>query len=368
LKKVKVLIDIYYFKAAVSGIRSYISELKESSDDHGSEQIQYIFSHDIEKLSYNKTYLNSSNRLIRWIFQLKYLVYKQVILPIKLLIIKPDYLICPDYISPIISFKTKKITVLHDSLFWDYPKNYSLIWRKYFIKLINLGIGKNTQIITTSKYSRNNLIRVIKSTNNIKYVYQTYNFLKTNDINLNTPKKYILHIGSFEKRKDLITLVKAFNKIQDKELKLILPGAQVLNGNDKIIKEIKKNILKNNLTEKIILPGFISKEEARAYYKNASIYVFPSRDEGFGIPILEALSFSIPTICSDISVFKEIGGDSVQYFKVGDPNSLAENIELLLDSKELRNKLIKKGKKRLEEFSRKNFIKGFEEIILNEKK
>ena len=367
MKKVKVLIDIYYFKAAVSGIRSYISELKESSDDHGSKQIQYVFSHDIEKLSYNKTYLNSSNKLIRWIFQLNYLFYKQVILPIKLLIVKPDYLICPDYISPIISFKTKKITVLHDSLFWDYPQNYSSIWRKYFIKLIDLGISKDTQIITTSKYSRDNLVRVINN-NNIKYVYQTFNFLRTNDINLKTPKKYILHIGSFEKRKDLITLVKAFNKIQDKQLKLILPGAQVLNGNDKIIKEIKKYILKNNLTEKIILPGFISKEEVRAYYKNASIYVFPSRDEGFGIPVLEALSFSIPTICSDIPVFKEIGEDSVRYFKVGDINSLTENIELLLNSQDLRNQLIKKGKIRLKKFSRKNFIKGFEEIILDETK
>ena len=85
MKKVKVLIDIYYFKAAVSGIRSYISELKESSDDHGSKQIQYVFSHDIEKLSYNKTYLNSSNKLIRWTFQLNYLFYKQVILPIILM-------------------------------------------------------------------------------------------------------------------------------------------------------------------------------------------------------------------------------------------------------------------------------------------
>ena len=366
MKKVKVLIDLYYYKAAVSGIRSYIRELKESSEDHGSKQIQYIFSHEIKKLSYNKTYLNSRNRFIRWVFQLNYLVYKQIVLPIKLLIIKPDYLICSDYVAPIISFNTKKITVIHDSLFWDYPENYSLLWRRYFISLIYLGIDRKTQIITTSHYSKNNLIKILKKTNKINHVYQTFRFFKTKNIPLNIPENYILHIGSFEKRKDLMTLVKAFHFLKKDNLKLVLAGAQVLNGNKKIIKKVKKYILENNLSEKVILPGFISKEEARVYYKNALIYVFPSLDEGFGIPILEALSFSIPTICSDIEVFKEIGNNSVEFFKSGDPNSLASKITLLLNNKDLREKLIKNGLEHIKKFNRKNFIKGFEEFILNE--
>ena len=366
MKKVKVLIDLYYYKAAISGIRSYISELKESSEDHGSEQIQYIFSHDIKKLSYNKTYLNSSNRFIRWVFQLNYLVYKQIILPIKLLIIKPDYLICSDYVAPIISFNTKKITVIHDSLFWDYPENYSLLWRRYFISLIYLGIDRKTQIITTSHYSKNNLIKILKKTNKINHVYQTFRFFKTKNIPLNIPENYILHIGSFEKRKDLMTLLKAFHFLKKDNLKLVLAGAQVLNGNKKIIKKVKKYILENNLSEKVILPGFISKEESKVYYKNASIYVFPSLDEGFGIPILEALSFSIPTICSDIKVFKEIGNNSVEFFKAGDPNSLASKIRFLLNDEDTRKKLAKNGLEHIKKFNRKNFIKGFEEFILNE--
>jgi len=366
LKKVKVLIDLYYYKAAVSGIRSYISELKESSEDHGSEQIQYLFSHDIEKLSYNKTYLNSRNRFIRWVFQLNYLVYKQIVLPIKLLIIKPDYLISMDYVAPIISFNTKKITVIHDSLFWDYPENYSFLWRRYFISLINLGMDSKTQIITTSKYSKNNLIKIFKKTNKINHIYQTFRYFKAKDIPLIIPENYILHIGSFEKRKDLMTLLKAFHFLEKENLKLVLAGAQVLNGNKKVIKKVNKYILKNNLTEKVILPGFISKEEAKVYYKNASIYVFPSLDEGFGIPILEALSFSIPTICSDIEVFKEIGNNSVEFFKSGDPNSLASKITRLLDDEDARKKLVNNGLEHIKKFSRKNFIKGFEEFILNE--
>jgi glycosyltransferase involved in cell wall biosynthesis len=366
LKKIKVLIDLYYYKAAISGIRSYIREFKESIDDHGSEKIEYIFSHKLEKLSYNKTYLNSNNRFVRWIFQLNYLFYKQIVLPIKIMIFKPDYLICLDYVSPIVSFNTKKITVIHDSLFWDYPENYSFLWRKYYISLINLGIDNKTQIITTSNYSKNNLIPIIKNTNKINYVYQTFQYFKTKKINVKTPEKYILHIGSFEKRKDLLTLLKAFNLLKKDNLKLVLAGAQVLNGNYEIIKKVKQYISKNNLNDKVIIPGFISNEEAKFFYKNALIYVFPSIDEGFGIPILEALSFSIPTICSDINVFKEIGNNSVEFFKVGDPNSLAQKITFLLDSEKARKKLIKNGLEHIKKFNRKNFIKGFEKFILNE--
>ena len=133
MKKTKVFIDVFYYKAALSGIRTYITELNLAAENHGSNKIQYIISHDLNKLSNNQLYLNSSNQLIRWIFQLNYLIYKQLILHFKLLFYRPDYLICPDYVAPILSFNTKKITVINDSLFWDYPKNYRTLWRKYFI-------------------------------------------------------------------------------------------------------------------------------------------------------------------------------------------------------------------------------------------
>jgi glycosyltransferase involved in cell wall biosynthesis len=254
------------------------------------------------------------------------LIYKQIQLPLKILFYNADYVICPDYIAPYFTFKAKRVTVLHDSLFWDYKKNYSFLWNKYFISLINLGINSRTQIITTSNYSKKNLIKILGSDKSISYVYQSFNFHKTSSSNYITPKNYLLHIGSFEKRKDLITLVKAFRLVDDSNLKLVLAGAQIVNGNSEVLNEIKTFIVQNKLEDKVILAGYVSNEEASILYKNARIYVFPSLDEGFGIPILEALSFSIPVICSDIDVFKEVGGEYVEYFKVGDFISLSKKI------------------------------------------
>jgi glycosyltransferase involved in cell wall biosynthesis len=290
------------------------------------------------------------------------LIYKQIQLPLKILFYNPDYVICPDYIAPYFTFKAKRVTVLHDSLFWDYKKNYSFLWNKYFISLINLGINSRTQIITTSNYSKKNLIKILGSDKSISYVYQSFNFHKTSSSNYITPKNYLLHIGSFEKRKDLITLVKAFRLVDDSNLKLVLAGAQIVNGNSEVLNEIKTFIVQNKLEDKVILAGYVSNEEASILYKNARIYVFPSLDEGFGIPILEALSFSIPVICSDIDVFKEVGGEYVEYFKVGDFISLSKKITSILKSKNLKQK---NNIMHLNKFSRKNFIKGFEEIIFD---
>jgi glycosyltransferase involved in cell wall biosynthesis len=362
LKKITVLVDIYYLKAAVAGIGSYIRELEASCNDHGSDDINYVFSHDINKLVGNSIFLNSNNKIIRWIFQIRYLIYKQVQLPLKILFSRADYIICPDYIAPVFTFNAKKITVLHDSLFWDQKNNYSAMWRKYFITLINLGMNRRTQIVTTSNYSKNNLIKIFRNNRNINFVYQSFNFHKITSSNYKTPENYLLHIGSFEKRKDLITLVKAFKLVKDDNLKLVLAGAQKINGDSEVLNEIKTFIFQNKLKNKVILAGYVSKTDASLLYKNASLYVFPSLDEGFGIPILEALSFSLPVICSDIDVFKEVGGDCVEYFKVGDSISLSKKIISVLDSDKLRQN---DNTKHINKFSRKNFIKGFERIILD---
>ena len=74
MKKITVLVDIYYLKAAVAGIGSYIRELEASCNDHGSDHIKYIFTHDINKLLGNAIFLNSNNKIIRWIFQIRYLI------------------------------------------------------------------------------------------------------------------------------------------------------------------------------------------------------------------------------------------------------------------------------------------------------
>ena len=361
-RKKKVFIDVFYYQTALSGLKTYIEELISASKTHGSNEIEYIFSHDLKKITNNQFFINSKFRIIRWIFQLRYLFWKQIILPIKLLINKVDIIICPDYVAPIICH-SKKIIVIHDNLFWKYPKNYPRIWRSYFTKLIQLGINSKTTIITTSNYSKKGLESVFKK-NKIFPVYQSSENFSIQQNNKNG-KKYILHVGTFEKRKNLLTLVKAFKKLKEElkfDYKLVLAGSTYINGDNKVLLQIEKYINEYNLFNSILMPGYIDKNKALYFYNNSLMYVFPSVDEGFGIPLIEALKLEVPVICSDIPIFREIAGDSVLYFDKQNEINLFERMKELIQSKELSSKLVSKGIKRVKKYNRYNFIKEFEKI------
>ncbi len=361
MKKTKVFIDIFYYKAALSGLKTYIEELIYAVKDHGSNDIDYLISHDISKMLNNQFFINSQFRIIRWIYQFRYLLWKQLFLPALLYKNKIDYVICPDYVAPIFC-PSKKIVVIHDNLFWKYPQNYPILWRKYFIGLINAGITKRTEIVTTSNYSKNGLSKIFKN-NIIKSIYQSSN---TNSSGLiNSKKIYITHIGTFEKRKDLMTLVKAYKKLIDNKFidyKLVLAGAKNLNGYGRLYFNIKNYIDKYDLNDYICIPGYLNNKEIKKLYSESIIYVFPSEDEGFGIPIIEAMKSEIPIICSDIEIFKEIGKNSTLYFEVGNHNDLYEKLKNLINDKNLRKNLIRSGKENVLVFNRNNFIKEFEKI------
>lgn len=361
MKKTKVYIDTFYYSYAISGIKSYINELVSATEQYGGSNIQYLFSHNINK-SVNKYHIVNSNfRIIRLIFQLRYLIYKQLILPIKVIFNRCDFLICPDYISPLFC-SAKKITVIHDNFFWKYPNNYSLAWRKYFIALIKLGLVFNSQIVTTSNYSLNELQNIFRN-KKISYIYQSFekNKLKL-DLRLNF--RYILSVGTFDQRKNLLTLLKAYSKIRNdiSEIKLVLVGETSPNGNKKVLKSLTKYIKNNDLENDVVIKGFLKRDLVNKYFFNALMYVFPSEDEGFGIPLLEAMDNSLPIICSDIPVFREIGRDSVVYFKDQDHNDLANKMTEIQNNNILRNLLIKKSQKRVKDFNKKKFISSFEKL------
>ena len=96
------------------------------------------------------------------------------------------------------------------------------------------------------------------------------------------------------------------------------------------------------------MPGYLSDSEVSFLYANATTYVFPSIDEGFGIPVLEAFYFNCPILCSNTGALKEVAGDAALFF---DKNSC------------ISHSLILKGKNRLNTFSLEKFIKNFENII-----
>ncbi len=104
-------------------------------------------------------------------------------------------------------------------------------------------------------------------------------------------------------------------------------------------------------SKNIIYTGFITDQELVALYKSAGAYVFPTFEEGFGIPMLEAFACGTPVVASNIPVLKEIGGDAAMYFNPKDINDMESAIQEILNDQKLRKQILEKGNNRYLKFS-----------------
>ncbi|WP_296705936.1 glycosyltransferase family 1 protein [Algoriphagus sp.] len=370
----KVLLDLQYLNVATTGIKTYMMELTKAAKTYPHPDIEWIFSHDPEKQSKDQTFKNLSSKIQRLNYHLDYFRWKEFQLPDLVKKHKPDLLICLDFVSPAASLPCQRMTVIHDAFFWQMPQNYPLWWRRYFLRLISKGLKNDTKIITTTNYSKNALKEHLGNNLPIEVVYQApKNLSEKRDSSLIEDNQldrfpYFLHIGTFDKRKNLPLLLEAFEQFlykHNKEFKLVLAGGQGQSAQMNDFPLIQKLVSEKGLEEKVILPGYVSDAQIRSFYENAFAYVFPSENEGFGIPILEAMGLGLPVIHSDQPALVEVGGNSGLVFKTGDLNDLVEKMVLLSRDKVLRDDLIQKGLSRSKNFSPQKFIEAFQHLILN---
>jgi len=370
----KVLLDLQYLNVATTGIKTYMVELAKAAETYPHPEIKWIFSHDPEKQAADETFKNLKSKIQRLNYHLEYFRWKEFQLPDLVKKHKPDVLICLDFVSPAAKLPCQRLTVFHDAFFWQMPKNYPIWWRKYFLSLIKKGVKENTGIITTTHYSKDSLAKHLALPNKTNVVYQvpkTLNrkvskgFLK--QVNLEKGK-YFLHIGTFDKRKNLTLLVKAYDKFlksTNTGFKLILAGGAGQSVQMNSLPEVKKLVEELGLEDRIILPGYVSDLEISALYQGAFAYVFPSSNEGFGIPIIEAMRAGLPVIHSDQPALVEVSAGAGIVCKTGNLDELVEKMILLSKENTLRELVIQKGLQRAEDFSSKKFIEAFHQIILD---
>lgn len=165
-------------------------------------------------------------------------------------------------------------------------------------------------------------------------------------------KDYIFFLSTIEPRKNLITAIKAYERIREKNkssnLKFIISGGKGWKTTETL------NAIKNSkFAENIILTGYISNEEKEYFFKHCVAFVYPSLYEGFGIPVLEAMKNGAIVITSNISSLPEVGGNVALYLnKLTDEEELSNLIQkcINLNEKE-RNEIIKKGYENIKRFS-----------------
>jgi glycosyltransferase involved in cell wall biosynthesis len=231
-----------------------------------------------------------------------------------------------------------QIATIHDLSFLVNPKWFSwkfVLWYKFMIPIL---ARTAKHLITVSEFSKNELINLLGITpSKISVVYNAVAFKKvTLTSKPNTYGKYLLFVGSIDPRKNLETLIKAFQAADLPDMKLLLVG------------KINKNFNQVNLgvVQNIVQLGNVDDEDLAHLYQHAFAFVYPSLYEGFGIPPLEAMAFSCPVICSNAASLPEVCGDAALYFEPLDTTELTNALIQIDQQPAIRQELIRNGLKR----------------------
>lgn len=269
-----------------------------------------------------------------------------------------DLMHFPYFSYPILYSKPFLVTI-HDLIIDHYPTGNSSSLPFPFYKLKRLAYKKITRnsvkkakkIIVPSNATKDELVKLYKANpEKIKTIYEGFDPLisSKNSGSELVSKNYILYVGNAFPHKNLKTLIKAFKKLRD-EMKIDL----VLIG--------RKDYFYENLEENSY-PGIfflhnIEDSQLFEYYTNAKCLVMPSVMEGFGLPLLEAMSLSCPVISSKTAALKEIGGTACLYFDPENEGDLIEKIQRIINDKELRREMVNEGLMQSKKFSWENCAK-----------
>lgn len=351
----KILVDSISLLSPLTGIGRYTYEVSKQLEEDNSLLIEYFYGYYSKKLI-----KPSSSKEIKGLksFISKKPMIKKIVRKILLsyvhLFSKSYELYWQPNFIPNSGIKAKKIvTTVHDFSFILYrdfhPKERIEYIEKYFFN----NLDRSDMIITGSEYTKREILKYTKfKEDKIVVIYHgiDHNLFKVYqkiELGFDLPSKFILSVGSIEPRKNLLRLLKAYQglplEIKD-EYKLLLVGFSGWE-NSEIISLIKE------LEEYVQYLGFISDEELAQVYNLATLFVYPSLYEGFGLPVLEAMACGTAVVSSGLSSLPEVGGDAPLYCDPYSITDIQEKIVSTLADSSKRDSMVEKGLAQAQKFS-----------------
>ncbi len=244
---------------------------------------------------------------------------------------KCDVLWVPSINVPMFPTRAKKlVTTIHDVFHLAHPECYSVIKLVILKSLITRAVNKSCLILTVSDFSAKEIVRFYGKNveSKIHRVYNGFNGAEYVKKSFFKDKfDYILFVGSVKPHKNLKNALLAFDRVRCKlgNFYFVIVGKKegFITGDDDV-QTIVDRINQNE--EKVIFTGNVDDDSLYSIYEDAFAFIMPSYYEGFGIPLVEAMHFKLPIICSDIPVFHEVCGNQVLYFDPSNVDAISESI------------------------------------------
>lgn len=244
-----------------------------------------------------------------------------------------------------------QIMTIHDVSHERYPEWFSKNYYRFYHYMMPRIGRKAHAILTVSEFSKKEIVETLNlDAEKIHVIHSNVPFHNkpSEDEILNFKcdskvERYILAVSSMDPRKNFERLVNAFQKIEDKSVKLYIIGMS--------FKAFNTPDLQKLIGDNIYLPGYISDDALQNMYQNALLSVYPSLYEGFGLPPLESMTYGCPAINSDIPALREVSEDAALYVDPYDEEDITIKINQLLCDENLRKDLQLKGLEQIKKYS-----------------
>jgi glycosyltransferase involved in cell wall biosynthesis len=261
------------------------------------------------------------------------------------------------------------VLTIHDLSFKLFPRTHSLrnvVWAR---SLVPISTRRASRIIADSNNTKLDLLRVMNVPDQkVSVVHLGVSGYSPDPqpgdeealMHYGIFKPYTLYVGTLEPRKNLTMLIKAFDKVvkSGSDAHLVLAGRRGW-----MAQAIFDELERRDLIGRIHITGYVHEEHLPALYRNATVFIYPSLYEGFGLPPLEAMSSGTPVIVSRNSSLPEVVGDAGIYVNALDADDLAQAMESVINNPELARSLREKGLERAEQFSWKKTAERTLDII-----
>jgi len=286
-------------------------------------------------------------------------LFRQCQIPIEMFVGNVDIVHAPSYFVKCMK-RTRSIITIHDLAYLIYPHTFPKHIIRDLEKHLKESIEHSSLILADSVSTKKDLIQYFKvDPLKVRVIYlgvdnkfMRYG-IKDDESDLiesfGIERKYILHVGSFEPRKNIERLLQAYSLIRSNKQ---INHRLVLVGKDEWLeKDLFDEIRKTEYFGDVIILKDVKEDELIKLYNNAEMLVYPSLYEGFGLPLLEAMACGTPIAASYSSSIPEVVGEAAVYFDPLSVNEMAQKMFELIESEELRGKLIEAGLKRVAFFT-----------------
>ena len=282
-------------------------------------------------------------------------------------------LFSPDYLTARWT-PVPRVVTFHDAMFLRRPQDYNRLWLRVFHWVSLPALRRSAAVIAPSQHAAEETatyagvspdrIRVVPqggpTGGEPMRVAEEAAALVLARYGLR-PGEYVLHVGVLERRKNLVTLVRAFDRYRREaaegndgtpaDWKLVLVGQPGPRPDLDDSQTIRQAIAELGVENDVILTGHVSIAERNALYTRAGAVAVPSLLEGFGIPVLEAFAAGVPVLSARSTSLPEVAGDAALYFDPGSVDELAEAIARIAGDGTLRARLVAAGAERVREFT-----------------